>query len=133
MKNDILSLFDTEKASESGAWLHLKLPTGGLAYLDGDAKKKPLRIRLKGPDSPEWQSYIRKARKSTEEMTPEDESKSESELYASMTLELQNIPGYTGENARPLTEMYSKHLDIRRQCTQFLFDRQAFFKAAQSS
>lgn len=133
MKNDILSLFDTEKASESGAWLHLKLPTGELAYLDGDAKKKPLRIRLKGPDSPEWQAYIRKARTNTEEMDPETESKREAELYASMTLEVQNIPEYTGDNARPLPELYAKHKEIRAQCTQFLFNRQAFFKAAQSS
>ena len=57
---NILSVFDTEAQSEQGAWLHLVTPgTDELAYAD-DARKKPLRIKLKGPESDTWTAFQRK-------------------------------------------------------------------------
>lgn len=49
---------DTKKLSEDGAWVHVK-DMGKPAYLDGD-KKKPIRIKVLGPDSPTLQEKARK-------------------------------------------------------------------------
>ncbi|WP_420013921.1 hypothetical protein [Tateyamaria sp.] len=49
---------DTIQMSEDGAWVHLK-DRGRFAYLDDD-KSKPIRIKVRGPDSPTLQAALRK-------------------------------------------------------------------------
>lgn len=124
---DFLDIFDTESLSETGAWLHFEKPDGsGLAY----HKDKPVRVKLKGPDAPEWQLFLREAQKSKDDESPEEERKREARLFASMTIS-NEVPGF--EKGDKNYDMYYKYRDFRRQATTFLLKRRDFFKAAQSA
>ena len=132
---NILNMFDTEKSSEDGAWLHLTVPgTDEKAYADGDKQKKPMRIKLKGPDSNHWTSFQRKALKTDNKSKSHDDTVTEdSKLFAKMSLEFDNIPNNDGsgklefsfENAMKL---YMNYKDIRMQALRFVMSQENFIK-----
>ena len=127
---NILSVFDTEAQSEQGAWLHLVTPgTDELAYAD-DARKKPLRIKLKGPESDTWTAFQRKVmqqqdskkdKRSVDEMKRED-----ARLMARMTLAVENIPGVDMADKETVISMYENYRDIRVQALTFVLQRENF-------
>ena len=125
-----LAVFDTESQSERGAWLHLVTPgTDELAYAD-DARKKPLRIKLKGPESDTWATFQRKVmqqqdgkkdKRSVDEIKRED-----ARLMARMTLAVENIPGVDMADKETITSMYENYRDIRVQALTFVLHRENF-------
>ena len=127
---NILSVFDTEAQSEQGAWLHLVTPgTDEPAYAD-DARKKPLRIKLKGPESDTWTTFQRKImqqqdgkkdKRSVDEMKRED-----ARLMARMTLAVENIPGVDMADKETVISMYENYRDIRVQALTFVLQRENF-------
>lgn len=131
---NILQMFDTVSSSEEGSWLHLNVPgTEEKAYTDGDKQKKPLRIKLKGPDSNAWTAFQRKAMKSQgKEKSHEDTILEDSKLFAKMTLAFENIPSESGQ-ALELTQenaikLYMNYKDIRLQALRFVMDQSHFTK-----
>lgn len=137
--SNILNLFDTVSASEEGAWLHLRRPDNREpAYLDED-QERPVRIKLKGPDSDTWTEFQRKAlRGGKDNKTLEETVRHDAKLMARMTLDFENIPDddeedgvaeYSFENA------YKLHLDykdIRMQAYAFINDQQNFTSGQRS-
>lgn len=128
--NDILKAFDTESQSESGAWLHLSLPgtDGEPAYADKE-RKKPLRIKLKGPDSDTWTAFQRKALAQgdkKDKRTAKEIALDDSRLFAKLTLEAENIPGFEKCDIDTMTDLYFKYKDIRIQALQFVLTRENF-------
>jgi hypothetical protein len=129
-QNDILSVFDTEASSEAGSWLHLSIPgtDGEPAYADKE-REKPLRIKLKGPDSDTWTSYQRKAMKSQgkkDTRTAKEIAREDAQLMARMTLDIENIPGYAGSEFNSLVDLYLKYKDIRMQALMYVINRENF-------
>jgi hypothetical protein len=127
---NILSIFDTEAASETGAWLHLSVPgsDGELAYADAD-KKNPLRIKLKGPESDTWVAFFRKAAQQDnkkDKRTAQEVRLDDSKLMARMTLEVENIPGADATDRESLIRMYMDYRDIRLQALSFVMNRENF-------
>lgn len=134
---NILKQFDTVSASEEGAWLHLCAPGTNTKVYSDDAKKKPLRIKLKGPDSDEWTSFQRKAMTKGKNAANQDqEEKSQSEialedaqLFAKMTVGWENMPTEVGdltqENA---VKLYLNYKDIRMQALRFVMSQENFTK-----
>jgi len=130
MTDNVLSIFDTESASEAGSWLHLAKPgTGGEpAYADKE-HKKPLRLKLKGPDSDTWTAFQRKAMRQAgkkDNRTAKDVALEDAQLFARMTLETENIPGYENPDHEKLIEMYRNYKDIRVQALQYVLDQENF-------
>lgn len=130
MTDNVLSVFDTEAASEAGSWLHLVKPgTGGEhAYADKD-RKKPLRLKLKGPDSDTWTAFQRKAMRQSgkkDSRTHKEVAEEDAQLFARMTLEVENIPGYENPDHEKLVEMYLNYKDIRIQALQYVMDQENF-------
>lgn len=129
--NNLLSIFDTEQQSEDGAWLHLTRPdTDEFAYADAD-NKKPLRIKLKGPESNTWTVFFRKTRQEegkNDKRTVHDVKLSDAQLMARMTLDTENIPGVDGKDKDSLTKMYLDYQDIRSQALAFILNRENFTK-----
>ena len=138
----ILSVFDTEKASNEGAELHLTNPaTGDLAYAD-KAEKKPLTIRLLGPDSDIYTRHLqdaaRKVRKAnklkiSDDIDFEKAKREAAELYAKMTLGWSNIPDDSGKSDLPFSygnavKLYLTYKDIRIQVGDFIADKANFIK-----
>lgn len=128
----ILDQFDTVTASEEGAWLHIcHQGTDDKVYLD-KAQKKPLRIKLKGPDSEVWIAFQRKAmRKSDkeEERSPAEIAEEDADLFAKMTIEWENMPDDVGEcNQKNAKALYLKYKDIRIQVLGFVHSRENFTK-----
>lgn len=136
---NILKQFDTESVSESGEWLHLTIPgTDEHAYAD-EEQQKPLRIKLKGPDSNTWTSFQRKALRSDnkkDNRTPKEVSKEDAQLFARMTLEVENISDdeidYSEADKEQLVQMYLKYKDIRIQALTFVINRENFIKGSES-
>lgn len=133
---DILSLFDTEAQSEDGAWLHLTIPgSDEPAFLDPE-KTKPLRIKLKGPDSDTWTQFQRKAFSKVGEKdkrTPKEIAIEDAKLFARMTLAVENIPGFHGATGEKLFDLYVKYKDIRVQCLTFVMQRENFLQKPESA
>ena len=134
--SNILEMFDTESASESGSWLHLAKPgtDGDLAYAD-KAKTLPLRIKLKGPDSGTWTSFQRKAIKASgkkDSRTSKEIAREDANLFSRMTLETENIPGYEGADEAALIDMYVKYKDIRIQALKWVMNQENFTQMAES-
>lgn len=131
---NILKMFDTVSSSEEGSWLHLNVPgTEEKAYADGDKQKKPLRIKLKGPDSDAWTVFQRKAMKSQgKEKSHEDTILEDSKLFAKMTLAFENIPSDSGQSLELTQEnaikLYMNYKDIRIQALRFVMDASHFTK-----
>jgi hypothetical protein len=89
---------DTKTLCEQGAWVHLK-DNGKPAYLDGEDgkpdKSKPIRVKVRGVDSPTFQEKTRQrsARNITEHGGKVDVRKmSESEIEDFLALRQQNDP-----------------------------------------
>ena len=126
---NILSAFDTEAMCEDGEWMHLVVPgTGERAYADPD-KKKPLRIKLKGPESDTWTTFFRKARQVAGEKdtrTNDEVKLSDSRLMARMTLAVENIPGVDKSDKESIVSMYRNYQDIRSQALDFISKRENF-------
>ena len=127
---NILQMFDTESASESGSWLHLTKPgtDGDLAYAD-KGSAKPLRIKLKGPDSGTWTAFQRKAMKGSgkkDDRTAKDIALEDARLFSHMTLETENIPGYSAADHADLVDMYFKYKDIRMQALKWVMKQDNF-------
>ncbi|HEY7885454.1 MAG TPA: hypothetical protein VIC08_10950, partial [Cellvibrionaceae bacterium] len=136
---NFLSVLDTEAASESGDWLHIENPaTGDPMYWENPPKgakldtegRAPVRIKLKGPDSDTWQSFTRKAMKEMSKANAKgsgiydrsgDEIRREdSQLYAKMSLDWENIPSDDGQEILPFTRdnaiaFFMKYKDARHQ------------------
>lgn len=133
--SNILNQFDTESVSERGEWLHLAVPgTEEHAYLD-DEQEKPLRIKLKGPDSDTWTAFQRKALRADnkkDKRTTKEIAKEDAQLFARMTLEVENIPEYENPDREQLVEMYTKYKDIRIQALTFVINRENFIKGSES-
>ena len=134
--SNILEMFDTESASETGSWLHLTKPgtDGDLAYAD-KGTDKPLRIKLKGPDSGTWTSFQRKAIKASgkkDSRTSKEIAREDANLFARMTLETENIPGYEGADEAALIDMYVKYKDIRIQALKWVMNQENFTQMAES-
>ena len=135
-KSNILTMFDTESASESGSWLHLTKPgtDGDLAYAD-KVTDKPLRIKLKGPDSGTWTAFQRKAMRASgkkDDRTAKEIAREDAKLFARMTLETENIPGYEKADEAALVEMYLKYKDIRMQALKWVMQKENFTQLAES-
>lgn len=134
--SDILSLFDTETQSEEGAWLHLTIPgSDELAYLDAE-KTKPLRIKLKGPDSDTWTQFQRKAFAKVNEKdkrTPKEIAIEDAKLFARMALAVENVPGFDGATSDKLFDLFFKYKDIRVQCLTFVMQRENFLRKPESA
>lgn len=131
---NILKMFDTVSSSEQGAWLHLTIPgSEEKAYLDGEKKKKPIRILLKGPDSDVWTAFQRKAMKSqAKEKSHEDTVLEDAKLFAKMTLGFDNIPD---DNGKPIEltqesaiKLYMNYKDIRMQALRFVMSQENFIE-----
>ena len=124
--NDLMKMFDTESISEAGSWLHLNVPgTKEKAYAD-EAQTKPLRIKLKGPDSDDWVSFVRKSqRSSSDEMSNKELVERDAELYKNMTLSIENIPGHAMDE-KSLLSMYAQYKDIRSQVLSHIMNRENF-------
>jgi len=134
--SNILEMFDTESASETGSWLHLTKPgtDGDLAYAD-KGTSKPLRIKLKGPDSGTWTSFQRKAIKASgkkDSRTSKEIAREDANLFSRMTLETENIPGYEGADEAALIDMYIKYKDIRIQALKWVMNQENFTQMAES-
>ena len=135
-ETNILTMFDTESASESGSWLHLAKPgaDGDLAYAD-KTTDKPLRIKLKGPDSGTWTAFQRKAMKDSgkkDTRTAKDIALEDARLFSRMTLETENIPGYAATDHADLVDMYFKYKDIRMQALKWVMKQDNFTQLAES-
>ena len=135
-ETNILQMFDTESASETGSWLHLTKPgtDGDLAYAD-KGTTKPLRIKLKGPDSGTWTSFQRKAIKASgkkDSRTSKEIAREDANLFSRMTLETENIPGYEGADEAALIDMYVKYKDIRIQALKWVMNQENFTQLAES-
>ena len=127
---NILSVFDTEAQSEQGAWLHLVTPdTDELAYAD-DARKKPLRIKLKGPESDTWTTFQRKVMQQRDDKkdkrTVDEMKREDARLMARMTLAVENIPGVDMVDKETVISMYENYRDIRVQALTFVLQRENF-------
>lgn len=130
---NILKQFDTVSASEEGAWLHLVIPgTDEKAYLD-EERTKPLRIKLKGPDSDAWTSFQRKAIKSNnqkDDKTVNEIALEDAKLFAKMTIEWENIPDDKGKTQEFSKEaainLYVDYKDIRMQALRFVMSQENF-------
>jgi len=132
--SSVLDIFDTESASARGSWLHLKHPvTGALMFIDAE-QKKPLKIKLKGPDSNEWILFMRQGRKdSASDVVDLDAEKDrDAKAYASLTLDMQNIPGVDKNNPDSVTAMYRSHKDIREQAFVHIVNRENFTGAPEN-
>ena len=135
-ETNILQMFDTESASESGSWLHLTKPgtDGDLAYAD-KGTSKPLRIKLKGPDSGTWTSFQRKAMKASgkkDSRTSKEIAREDANLFSRMTLETENIPGYESAAEAALIDMYIKYKDIRIQALKWVMNQENFTQPGES-
>lgn len=127
---NILQQFDTVKASEEGAWLHLCAPgTDEKVYTD-KANKKPLRIKLKGPDCDVWTAFQRKAMQAQskkDSRSPEDVAYEDSKLFAKMTVAWENMPAEIGEcSYENGIKLYSTYKDIRMQALRFVMSQENF-------
>jgi len=134
--SNILQMFDTESASESGSWLHLTKPgtDGELAYAE-KGSTKPLRIKLKGPDSGTWTAFQRKIMKASGKKdirTAKENAREDSSLFARMTLETENIPGFEGADESALLEMFMQYKDIRMQALRWVINQENFTQLAES-
>ena len=135
-ETNILEMFDTESASESGSWLHLTKPgtDGDLAYAD-KGTSKPLRIKLKGPDSGTWTSFQRKAMKSSgkkDSRTSKEIAREDASLFSRMTLETENIPGFEVVDENVIFDMYFKYKDIRMQALRWVMNQENFTQPGES-
>lgn len=132
---NVLKQFDTVKTSEEGAWMHLVAPgTDDKVYLD-DEQKQPVRIKLKGPDSPMWVNFQRKAIRSDKKdnRSVEDVAVEDSKLFAKMTLDFENIPNDDGKGTQTFSreaaiQLYLKYKDIRMQALRFVVSQENFTK-----
>jgi len=134
---NILQMFDTESASESGSWLHLTKPgtDGDLAYAEKGNTDKPLRIKLKGPDSGTWTAFQRKAMKGSgkkDTRTAKEIAREDANLFARMTLETENIPGFEVVDENVIFDMYFKYKDIRMQALRWVMNQENFTQLAES-
>jgi hypothetical protein len=135
-ESNILQMFDTESASETGSWLHLAKPgtDGDLAYA-GKGTDKPLRIKLKGPDSGTWTAFQRKAMKGSgkkDTRTAKEIAREDANLFARMTLETENIPGYQDADEAALIHMFFKYKDIRVQSLRWVLNQENFIQLAET-
>jgi len=135
-ESNILQMFDTESASETGSWLHLTKPgtDGDLAYA-GKGTDKPLRIKLKGPDSGTWTAFQRKAMKGSgkkDTRTAKEIAREDANLFARMTLETENIPGYQDADEAALIDMFVKYKDIRMQALRWVMNQENFIQLAET-
>lgn len=133
-KSNVLALFDTESMSENGSWLHLNVPgTDEKAYADPDKKTKPMRIKLKGPESDTWVSFQRKAAKyqgNNDKRDNDQIKRDDAKLLASMTLDIENIPGFEN-NRDSLFSMFLGYRDMRLQALSHVLDRENFIGMAE--
>jgi len=133
----LLSIFDTESASNLGAELTLLHPSTKEPV---EFKGKPITIRLLGPDSDVYtkhiQSKAREARRNAAKGKKEadldfDKIKREaSDLYAAMTISWNNMPN---DDGKPLefsrdaaVKLYSTFKDIRVQVGDFIGSSENF-------
>ena len=133
----ILSLFDTESASNQGAELTLLHPSTKEPV---EFKGKPITIRLLGPDSDVYTKHIQsKARESRRNAAKGkkdsdidfDKLKREAaELYAAMTISWNNMPGDDGKtlefSREAAVKLYLSYKDIRVQVGDFIGDSANF-------
>jgi len=126
---NILKMFDTVSSSEEGSWLHLRVPgTDEKAYADGDKQKKPLRIKLKGPDSDAWTAFARKAAKQeSKNKTTHEMALDDAQLMAKMTLGFDNIPDFEFSKDAAI-KLYLDYKDIRIQAINHVANRENFIK-----
>ena len=125
---NILQQFDTVAFSEEGAWLYLCAPgTDEKVYTD-NAKKKPLRIKLKGPDSDPWVSFQKKVlRRDKKAAQNVDDEFEDSKLLAKMTITWENLPVEAGEcTYENALKLYINYKDIRRQVLHFVVNQENF-------
>jgi len=116
--------------------LHLAKPgtDGDLAYA-GKGTDKPLRIKLKGPDSGTWTAFQRKAMKGSgkkDTRTAKEIAREDANLFARMTLETENIPGYQDADEAALIDMFFKYKDIRVQSLRWVLNQENFIQLAET-
>ena len=129
---NILNMFDTVKLSEDGSWLHLVSPGDKeKVFADGEKKKKPLRIKLKGPDSDAWTCYVRKNTKNigsdkekSKQKSIADTNLDEATIAAKLTIGFDNIPNGSGDDLQfsfeSALKLYLDYKDIRMQVVGFM-------------
>lgn len=129
--SNILKMFDTVTLSEDGSWLHLNIPASEeKAYLD-DKQKRPMRIKLQGPDCNTWVNFQRKSvREGDKKKSYEDTVLEDSQLFAKMTLGWENIPDATGKDLpfsfEAAVRLYRDYKDIRMQALKFVVSQENF-------
>jgi hypothetical protein len=95
-------------------------------YFDDD-KKKPVRIKVMGPDSDPWTAFARKHQNQSKMKSNDDVELEEAKLYAKMTIAWENIPKEAGECTHEnALKLYKKYKGVRVQITQFVVDRSNF-------
>lgn len=143
---NILKMFDTVSSSEEGSWLHLCVPgSDEKAYADGDKQKKPLRIKLKGPDSDVFAVIARKGKFESDKRqakfqktgmvekpkTVAESALEDAELAAKMTMGFENIPEGKPDDVNSMIAMYLEYKNLREQAIDFAVSRANFTKAPQ--
>lgn len=128
--SNILKQFDTVSASEEGAWLHLCAPGTDEKVCADKGSKKPLRIKLKGPDSDVWTSFQRKAIRGNDKKDNRDAEEvalEDSKLFAKLTVAWENMPAEVGECTREnALKLYLNYKDIRMQALRFVVSQENF-------
>jgi hypothetical protein len=133
----LLSIFDTESASNAGAELTLLHP---VTKEPVEFKGKPITIRLLGPDSDVYtkhiQSKAREARRNAAKGKKEADldfeklKREASELYAAMTIGWDNMPGDDGKQLEfsrdAAVKLYITYKDIRTQVGDFIGSSENF-------
>lgn len=144
---------DTKDISDAGAWVHLK-DGGRLAYLDGDAGEKPIRIKVLGGDSPILQERLRKrsarklkaqnndkplAKRSIGEIEDflEETIDGDAEMWADAAIAWENIPGPDGKpidlTRDAAFELFSAYPAIVRQLNEDAGRIEDFLELAKKS
>jgi len=146
MSNEFnFDVFNTKKASDDGATLHIVHPiTGEEVYIDGDKKKKPITITMRGNQSTIGKNNLEKRinernraqakNKNGKDFEEFNYSKSEqtaSEDLAKLVVSWSNIfhdgkeLECTAQNAQMLFMVYE---EIRIQCLKFADEKENFVK-----
>lgn len=138
----ILSIFDTETASNKGATLTLLKPDTKEPAL---FKDKPITIRLLGPDSDVYTKHIQAKSKEARRNAAKGKKESDldfekikreaSELYANMVLSWDNMPTEDGKSTLDFSKdaamaIFMKYKDIRIQVGNFIGEQENFIEAS---
>ncbi len=130
-----LSILNTKKKANTGAFLHLNHPATGMPIYDNDDETKPVGIYLMGKDSDLFAktkhknlNSILNAKKKSETKTSESIEQESITLLADMTTGWQNMSygGNTEFSHEAMCSVYSDLTWVREQAEAFVNERANF-------